>query len=129
MFMALPRRAGGKNYPLLDAVIPTPRTATWGNCWVATTIASVWFIASRSTCQVTPPGVIALVLFSRRYATRETYVEALGEVMRSEYEAIVAAGLDLQFDCPTSPCQGTENWVFHVLSSHFSARHNVTKYL
>ncbi len=46
------------------------------------------------------PGVIALFLPNQFYPSRETYLEALAEAMKGEYEAIVAAGLDLQLDCP-----------------------------
>lgn len=46
------------------------------------------------------PGVIALFLPNQHYPSRETYLEALAEAMKGEYEAIVAAGLDLQLDCP-----------------------------
>ena len=34
------------------------------------------------------------------YANREAYLSALAEAMKDEYQTIVAAGLDLQLDCP-----------------------------
>ncbi len=46
------------------------------------------------------PGVIALFQPNEHYATQDDYLEALGEAMRPEYEAIVAAGLILQLDSP-----------------------------
>jgi len=46
------------------------------------------------------PGVISLFLPNQHYATREQYLAALADVMKAEYETIVAAGLDLQLDCP-----------------------------
>jgi len=46
------------------------------------------------------PGVISLFLQNDYYASREAYLAALADVMKAEYEAIVAAGLDLQLDCP-----------------------------
>ncbi|MGB0847733.1 MAG: epoxyalkane--coenzyme M transferase, partial [Thiolinea sp.] len=46
------------------------------------------------------PGVISLFLQNQYYASREKYLEALSEVMKAEYETIVASGLDLQLDCP-----------------------------
>ncbi len=46
------------------------------------------------------PGVISLFLQNAFYPTRERYLEVLGEVMRHEYEAIVASGLQVQLDCP-----------------------------
>ena len=39
------------------------------------------------------PGVIALFQPNEHYATLDEYLEAIGEAMRVEYEAIVAAGL------------------------------------
>ncbi len=46
------------------------------------------------------PGVIALFQPNDYYPTHESYLEALGEAMRSEYETIVKAGLLLQIDSP-----------------------------
>ena len=46
------------------------------------------------------PGVIASFLHNAYYPTHEAYIQALAEVMKLEYEAIVAAGLVVQIDCP-----------------------------
>jgi 5-methyltetrahydropteroyltriglutamate--homocysteine methyltransferase len=46
------------------------------------------------------PGVIALFLPNQYYPSRERYIEALAEVMKAEYLAIIEAGYDLQLDCP-----------------------------
>jgi 5-methyltetrahydropteroyltriglutamate--homocysteine methyltransferase len=46
------------------------------------------------------PGVIALFLENKYYASHEKYLEALADVMKSEYEAVHKAGFILQFDCP-----------------------------
>jgi 5-methyltetrahydropteroyltriglutamate--homocysteine methyltransferase len=46
------------------------------------------------------PGVISLFLQNDYYKTREAYLAALADAMKVEYETIVAAGLDLQLDCP-----------------------------
>lgn len=46
------------------------------------------------------PGVIALFQPNEHYPNQDTYLEALAEAMRPEYEAIVAAGLLLQLDSP-----------------------------
>jgi 5-methyltetrahydropteroyltriglutamate--homocysteine methyltransferase len=46
------------------------------------------------------PGVIASFIHNRYYPTHEAYVRALGAAMKPEYEAIIAAGFDLQIDCP-----------------------------
>src|SRR5687767_6182619 len=46
------------------------------------------------------PGVVSAFQPNRYYPTHEAYVEAIAEAMREEYEAIAAAGLVLQVDCP-----------------------------
>jgi 5-methyltetrahydropteroyltriglutamate--homocysteine methyltransferase len=46
------------------------------------------------------PGLISAFQPNQYYPTHEEYVWALAEVMREEYEAIVAAGLIIQLDCP-----------------------------
>ncbi|WP_170421915.1 cobalamin-independent methionine synthase II family protein [Ruegeria arenilitoris] len=46
------------------------------------------------------PGVISLFLQNAHYPSREAYLAALADAMKQEYETIVAAGLDLQLDCP-----------------------------
>ncbi len=46
------------------------------------------------------PGVIALFQPNHHYPGHEEYLQALGEAMRPEYEAIVEAGFILQLDSP-----------------------------
>ena len=46
------------------------------------------------------PGTIAVFQPNRHYKSHEEYVQALAEAMRPEYEAIVAAGIELQIDSP-----------------------------
>ena len=46
------------------------------------------------------PGVIALFQPNHHYDNHEDYLRALGDAMRMEYEAIVAAGFFLQLDSP-----------------------------
>ncbi len=46
------------------------------------------------------PGVIALFQPDAHYGDHETYLYALADAMRPEYEAIVAAGYVLQLDSP-----------------------------
>ncbi|MEP3278252.1 MAG: cobalamin-independent methionine synthase II family protein [Stappiaceae bacterium] len=55
---------------------------------------------ARGFMNAASPGVISLFLQNEYYPTRDAYLAALAEVMRDEYETIVAAGLDLQLDCP-----------------------------
>ena len=46
------------------------------------------------------PGVVALFQPNDFYRTQDEYLAALAEAMRSEYEAIVQAGVILQIDAP-----------------------------
>ena len=46
------------------------------------------------------PGVISLFLQNDFYATRDEYLAALADAMRTEYRTIVDSGLMLQLDCP-----------------------------
>lgn len=46
------------------------------------------------------PGVVAAFQPNEYYPTHEAYVEAIANAMREEYEAIAAAGIVLQIDCP-----------------------------
>ncbi|HUZ19195.1 MAG TPA: cobalamin-independent methionine synthase II family protein [Acidimicrobiales bacterium] len=46
------------------------------------------------------PGVIALFFENHYYPSREEYLHAIVEAMRTEYRAIIDAGLTLQLDCP-----------------------------
>jgi 5-methyltetrahydropteroyltriglutamate--homocysteine methyltransferase len=46
------------------------------------------------------PGVITFFLTNKFYPTHDAYLRALAEAMRTEYEAIFAAGFILQVDCP-----------------------------
>ncbi len=56
--------------------------------------------AKRAFMNAASPGVISLFLENQHYKTREAYLAALADAMKAEYETIVAAGLDLQLDCP-----------------------------
>jgi 5-methyltetrahydropteroyltriglutamate--homocysteine methyltransferase len=56
--------------------------------------------AGRGFMNAASPGVISLFLQNAHYKTREAYLAALADAMKEEYETIVAAGLDLQLDCP-----------------------------
>lgn len=56
--------------------------------------------ATRGFMNAASPGVISLFLQNGFYGTREAYLAALADAMKAEYETIVAAGLDLQLDCP-----------------------------
>lgn len=56
--------------------------------------------AKRGFMNAASPGVISSFLPNDFYPNRETYLAALADVMKTEYETIAAAGLDLQLDCP-----------------------------
>ena len=55
---------------------------------------------TRGFMNAASPGVISLFLQNDFYKTREEYLSALADAMKTEYETIVAPGLDLQLDCP-----------------------------
>jgi 5-methyltetrahydropteroyltriglutamate--homocysteine methyltransferase len=46
------------------------------------------------------PGVVSLFFRNEHYKDHETYLYAIAEAMRDEYETVVQAGFVLQIDCP-----------------------------
>jgi 5-methyltetrahydropteroyltriglutamate--homocysteine methyltransferase len=46
------------------------------------------------------PGVVSLFFRNDHYKDFETYIYAIADAMRDEYETVARAGLVLQFDCP-----------------------------
>ena len=56
--------------------------------------------AARAFMNSASPGVIAVFQPNDYYPSHAAYLEALANAMATEYEAIVAAGLDLQIDAP-----------------------------
>ncbi|MGZ3411222.1 MAG: cobalamin-independent methionine synthase II family protein [Xanthobacteraceae bacterium] len=46
------------------------------------------------------PGIMTRFVINLHYPTEEAYLEALGNALKTEYEAIVAAGFLLQIDAP-----------------------------
>ena len=46
------------------------------------------------------PGVVSLFFRNDHYKDHETYLFAIAEAMRDEYETVAQAGLVLQIDCP-----------------------------
>ena len=55
---------------------------------------------TRAFMNAASPGLITAFQVNRYYPSHEAYLEALVAAMRPEYEAILDAGLDIQFDCP-----------------------------
>ncbi len=54
----------------------------------------------RAFMNAASPGLITAFQVNRHYPSHEAYLADLVDAMRPEYEAIVAAGFDLQLDCP-----------------------------
>ena len=69
---------------------------------------------TRGFMNAASPGVISLFLQNAHYATREDYLAALASAMHEEYRTIIAAGLDLQLDCPDLALSR------HMLFAHLS---------
>ena len=69
---------------------------------------------ARGFMNAASPGVISLFLQNAHYATREDYLAALATAMRDEYATIIAAGLELQLDCPDLALSR------HMLFAHLS---------
>ncbi|GLZ48341.1 methionine synthase [Actinomycetospora sp. NBRC 106375] len=46
------------------------------------------------------PGLVALFFDDQHYGSYEDYLLAIADAMRPEYEAIAAAGITVQLDCP-----------------------------
>ncbi len=55
-------------------------------------VESFWTVPS--------PGIVACAMTNEHYASLGAYVDAVAEALRSEYEAVVAAGHVLQIDAP-----------------------------
>jgi 5-methyltetrahydropteroyltriglutamate--homocysteine methyltransferase len=51
-------------------------------------------------CTAASPGVIARFMPNRHYPDEASYLNALADAMKEEYDAIAAAGFVLQLDCP-----------------------------
>jgi 5-methyltetrahydropteroyltriglutamate--homocysteine methyltransferase len=71
----------------LDAELSHLRAATAG-------------IPGEVFCTAASPGVIARFMPNRHYADDGSYLQALADAMKEEYDAIAAAGFVLQLDCP-----------------------------
>jgi 5-methyltetrahydropteroyltriglutamate--homocysteine methyltransferase len=54
----------------------------------------------RAFMNAASPGLVTAFQPNRYYPTHEAYLADIAEAMRPEYEAIVAAGFDLQLDAP-----------------------------
>src|ERR1041384_1043529 len=54
----------------------------------------------RAFMNAASPGLVTALQPNKHYPMHEAYLADLIDAMRGEYEAIVAAGFDLQLDCP-----------------------------
>ena len=61
---------------------------------IAGTKAAETFMSAAS------PGVVSLFFRNDHYKDHETYLYAIAEAMRHEYETVTKAGIVLQIDCP-----------------------------
>ena len=64
------------------------------------TIALAGVGVAGSFSSAASPGVVSLFFANQHYPTDEDYLLAIAEAMRAEYEAIAAAGVTVQVDCP-----------------------------
>ena len=83
---------------------------------------------TRGFMNAASPGVVSLFLQNDFYKTREEYLSALADAMKTEYETIVESGLDLQLDCPDLALSRhmlfndlTDDEFLKVASSHVEA--------
>jgi 5-methyltetrahydropteroyltriglutamate--homocysteine methyltransferase len=72
------------------------------------------------------PGVISLYLANKYYDSHESYLGALVDAMRIEYEAIAAAGFVVQIDCPDL-AMGRHAQYAHLSISEF--RHEIAMHV
>ena len=77
----------------LDAELSHLRAATAATAQAAETAPEVF-------CTAASPGVIARFMPNRHYPDEGSYLQALADAMKEEYDAIAAAGFVLQLDCP-----------------------------
>jgi 5-methyltetrahydropteroyltriglutamate--homocysteine methyltransferase len=56
--------------------------------------------ASGAFMSAASPGVVSLFFRNDHYKDHESYLHAIAEAMRDEYEAVAKAGIVLQIDCP-----------------------------
>jgi 5-methyltetrahydropteroyltriglutamate--homocysteine methyltransferase len=95
----LARRAGSRDFviPVCRGPVAYPDTTA-----VEADISALRSAAGAHDAFLTAasPGVIAMFVDDEHYGDRTAYLAALAEAMKTEYDAIVAAGLVLQVDCP-----------------------------
>jgi 5-methyltetrahydropteroyltriglutamate--homocysteine methyltransferase len=98
----LARRAGFRDVvvPVCRGPITYPDTAAVEADIAALRAAADAAGAGEAFLTAASPGVIAMFVDDEHYGDRTAYLAALAEAMKTEYDAIVRAGLVLQVDCP-----------------------------
>ncbi|PYM13618.1 MAG: hypothetical protein DMD81_20585 [Candidatus Rokuibacteriota bacterium] len=112
---SMPLGADLKEFPAFATRRPTVAAETRPTCsgpiaWkdfsaVETDIENLKHAAERAGARdvfmtAVSPGQAARFLLNRYYPSHEAYIQALADVLKREYAAIVAAGFVLQIDCP-----------------------------
>ena len=90
---ALPQAIGAVTY--LDPALVKAECDTF-----LATLAEVEGGFAEAFMTAPSPGIVAAALRNAHYDTEDAYLHALGQALRVEYEAIVAAGFLLQIDAP-----------------------------
>ena len=103
-YMAIRETKTGKRKKLSKPVCTEP-IAFRGVAAVHTDISNLDAAVAQEQPEATflssaSPGLIAMFLRNEYYPTREEYLFALADAMKTEYEAITDAGILLQLDCP-----------------------------
>jgi 5-methyltetrahydropteroyltriglutamate--homocysteine methyltransferase len=103
-YMAVRETKTGKRKQLSRPVCTEP-IAFRNEAAVQTDIRNLQAAAAPGTVAETflssaSPGLIAMFLRNEHYPTREAYLFALADAMKTEYDAITEAGILLQLDCP-----------------------------
>jgi 5-methyltetrahydropteroyltriglutamate--homocysteine methyltransferase len=120
-----PACVGPVAYPdttLVEADIANLKEATAGQ-----EVADVFMSAAS-------PGVIAVFHSNQYYDSDDEYIAALADAMKTEYDAIHAAGLVLQLDCPdlamgwnVSGIGGTEEGFLAAVATRVAAVNHATR--
>jgi 5-methyltetrahydropteroyltriglutamate--homocysteine methyltransferase len=91
---------GGAQIPVCTGAITYPDT-----CAVEADIARLHaglagHSGQEAFLNAASPGVVALFMRNEHYPDRESYLAAIGNAMKTEYDAVHRAGFLLQLDCP-----------------------------
>ena len=89
----LPMALGEVRYVGADAIDAECRT-------LAGVLAAHPQVFAEAFMNAPSPGMLAAAIRNQHYDTLKSYLQALGEALRVEYEAIVRAGFVLQIDAP-----------------------------